>query len=201
MAVDIDIRLLARKQIKALESFDKKVAERAGAQALNRTINNMQKVAIEEGARFLGVSKNTLEKRFSFNLKENHGAIGIIGARPRVRMEAKGIAKGRPFNIVRWDAQQTSAGVVANAWGSTKLYKDTLIVRAPGRFVAKLNRSNKGKKRVARKGVFGPGLTHAIENQVVRFQIQREGERKFPQHYASAANRFMQLAGYSGVRR
>lgn len=196
MAIDIDIRIGGSRELfRALNRFDRDVAQRATAQALNRTINNMRATAITLGAQYLGVAKSEIVKRFRFDINTKHGAIGIVGARARVRMEARAVASGRPFNLIRWDAHAVPGGVVANAWGESKLYRGLGITRNPANFVFVVNRGRREKKRIGR-GAFGPGLTHALQRTGIQRAIEREGEEKFAQHFASAANYHLSRNGW-----
>lgn len=196
MAVDIDVRLTgARELLRGLQRFPGAVAERATAQALNRTINNMRSVAMVEGARYLGVPQRAIERRFQFNLRNKHGAVGIVGARARVRMEAIAVAKGRPFNLIRWNAHRAPGGVVADAWGSVRLYRGLGITRNPAAFVFVPNKGAKGKKRIGR-GAYGPGLTTALQQERIARAIEREGFERFPLHLRSAANFWLAREGW-----
>jgi len=187
----------ARDLINALNRFDRAVAQRATAQALNRTINNMRATAIKEGSRWLGVKQSAIERRYSFDIRSKHGAIGIKGARARVRMEAVATARGRPFNLIRWGAVRVPGGVVANAWNNAKLYPGLGITRAPASFVFKVRDAKQGKKRIGR-GAYGPGLTSAMTNTTVARSIERTGNEKFLQHFVSAANYHLERDGWGG---
>lgn len=198
MGVELDVRVTgARELLRALDRFDRTVSQRATAQALNRTINNMRAVAIDRGARFLGVPKKDIERRFRFDIKNKHGAIGIVGARARVRMEAVAIARGRPFNLIRWNAQRVPGGVIADAWGETKFYHGLSITRAPAAFVFAPVKGAKGKGRIPTQGAYGPGLTHALEDEQIAKAIEREGAKRFEAHLRSAANYYLERDGWS----
>lgn len=155
----------------------------------------MRTAAIVLGSRFLGVKRSDIAKRFSFDIKTKHGGIGVVGAKPRVRMEARAVARGRPFNLVRWNAQPVAGGVRADAWGETKIYKGLGITRAPARFVFVVSKEGRAKKRIGR-GAYGPGLTHALEEVDIQNEIARVGSERFDHHFVSAANYHLQRAGW-----
>ncbi len=201
MAVSLDIRTTGvRKLARALARFDKAVSQKATQQALNRTINNMRATAIIEGARWMGIRRRLVEKRFQFNIQSKHGAVGIIGAKARIRMEARGVAIGRPFNLIRWGATRAGDGVRANAWGSERTYRGLSIAASPSRFVFVVNKKAKRKGRIGR-GAYGPGLTSAIADKFVAEQIERVGEDKFEQHFIAAAKFRLSRAGWRAVIR
>lgn len=197
MAIGLDVRLIGdRALLRSLIRFDREVAQRATRDAINRTINNMRTVAIIEASRWLGVKRKDIVKRFNFTITAKHGAIGIIGAKRNKRMVATAIGRGRPFNLIRWETSEGPNGVTSSAWGAAKHYPNTVITRAPARFVAFIDKTKKGAKRLKSKGAFGPGLTHALLEDRIARAIEKEGEAKFPAHFASRANEALRRAGW-----
>lgn len=195
MTVRIDIRLLGERELaRELARFSPQVAQVATVHALNRTVNNMRSKAIKLSAKWLGVPGKLIKKRFNFNTKLAHGAIGIVNAK-RQRLEAKGVALGRPFNLIRWGAQRTPQGVTAHAWGKTKHYEGLSIASNPAPFVFVISKSGKGPKRIKR-GAYGPGLTDAMTDPTVAAAVKKEGEDKFTGHFVSRANRALERAGW-----
>jgi hypothetical protein len=200
MAINVDIRLTGvRRLMRDLNSFDTKVAQEATTQALNRTINNMRKTAIEEAAKWMGIKKKLIEKRTAFNVQTKLGAIGIKGAKRNIRMEARGFALGRPFNLIRFGAVPAPGGVTANAWGTSKLYKGLGIARNPASFVFVVETRAKGKKRI-RRGAYGPGLMQAMEVPRIAQAIETTGQVQFEKHFISAANFRLARNGWKRAR-
>ena len=201
MAVDIDIRTTGvRKLMRSLEAFDKRIAQTATQRALNRTINDMRETAIREGALWMGIKKSLVAKRFGFDVKRRHGAMGIKGARRGIAMEASTIAKGRPFNLIRWNATQMPTGVSSDAWGERKIYKDTKIIK--GKFVARLSKhlvDREGRRRLMNRSAFGPGLTHALQEPKIVDNVQTTGVFRFEHHFVQRANELMRRAGFGKI--
>ncbi len=209
--IDIKLEFPPGQQIRLLRILDPKAMETAEAQALNRTRNNVQTLAIKLVAKEMGVTTAKLKKRgrdVQVNLRDSAKKSGKFGAltkgrnatRRRLHTSVRGF--GRPFNVGRWDAQEVrlpgvaggkgrALGVTHRAYGRRQFAKKTWMLEN-GAVVKRKGRSF--------QGVFGPGVTQVMEYPHIRRKLERKAIDKWNQHFKSAVQFAFTSRGPMGPR-
>jgi len=216
--IDIKLEFPPGQQIRLLRILDPKAMETAEAQALNRTRNNVQTLAIKLVAKEMGITTAKLKKRgrrVEVSLRDAAKKSGKFGAltkgrnatRRRLHTSVRGF--GRPFNVGRWNAQEVRAGESTSLKGRKR--------KGQGRSIG-VTHAAYGRRQFAKqtwmlkngavvkahgasfKGVYGPGVTQVMEYRHIRRKLEREAVMRWDQHFKSAVQFAFASRGPMGPR-
>lgn len=178
--LDIRVELPRPQLLKILRTIDGKAVLYAETQALNRTANNVSKVAIKEVSREMGIKRSEIAKRgrrIDFRGTDKYGGINRTKKAARRRLFAVVSGRGRPFNIKRFKAKIAKDGATHEAWGRSQFAEGVWRLKN-GAFVVRSGKSF--------RSVFGPGITHVMEYPHVERKLEKEALAKFDGHFATA---------------
>ena len=198
--LDIRVELPGPQQVKLLRLLDPKRVTFAEREALNGTARDVQKTALKAISKEMGIPRSKLAKRG--RRVDRSSRTGKMGTAPVLRATNRRLISGivgygRPFNLVRFNAQvirggatssiQTGRarkgggrviGITHEAWGRKQaaiglwqLKKGGPIVKRTGRWTG---------KRGGIEGAYGPGMTHVMQYPHIERRLQRVAVRVFP---------------------
>jgi hypothetical protein len=148
------------------------VVPKVMARALNRTADGVKAEAVR-----------TISKLTSLKQSEIRARMWVKGATPQRWWAEVGALPYAP-NLKKFRATRTKAGVRANAWGTSKVYRGSFVT-PKGAVVART-----GKRREPLKPLYGPSLRktfmkdvvlkrlEAVANQRWRSEFERELARR-----------------------
>lgn len=184
---DIRVTTNGREVAKALRLIPRKVVDQAAAAALNRTLKNVQRFALKQAAKDMGVTTTRLSKGRSVG----SGSVGAVygDKASRAKLQATLTGLGRPFNLIRFGGRQTKKGVSHKAWGRRQVAKGAFIGNS-GR-TAFIRRRN-GKIR----GAWGPGLAKTIADKTGPIE-DHAAERFRRVHFPSRLRQALRRSGFN----
>lgn len=153
--LDLDVTADVREVERMFRRMPK-VVDRASVRSLNRTNDQVGTIA-----------RRLIAKEMGLPVKAVRAGMFKIRA-SRKKLSASTVAKGRPLNLIRFNARQTKRGVSANAWGKRKIYKG-LFIANQGRTVFKRT----SKQRLPIRSRWGPSIPKTmLENAIVKAMAQ-----------------------------
>ncbi|MGB4191883.1 MAG: phage tail protein [Rickettsiales bacterium] len=170
-----------QKQLSALE-------QQAYPKAVTRTLNRVASSAKTASAKHIAPMMNAKQSDIKRRMIE-------AKAYPR-KVWASIIASGSPLKLIAFKARQTTRGVVAKAWGRTKLYRGTFI--APVKHGSSTNAVyvRRSQHSLPVKQLYGPGVAQLFKQQenitimqdTVRMRLSTEFKNNI-NYYASRIKR------------
>jgi len=202
--IDIKLEFPPGEQIRLLRILDPKAMASAEVQALNRTRNNVQTLAVKLVAAEMGITTARLKKRgrrVDVSVQDSAKKSGKFGAvtkgrnanRRTLSTSVRGF--GRPFNVGRWGAEAVKGGASTSLGGRRRKGKGRVlgvVHSAYGRrqFARGTWQLKNGAvvKRQGRsfEGVYGPGVTQVMEYRHIRRKLEAEAVKRWDQHFKAA---------------
>ncbi len=137
---DIDVISDIKQAEQYLTSVEREVVPKAASWALNRTAKKVQTRVIRFISSVAGIKQKLIRSEM-FLIKSSW-----------TRLTSMIRTRGKPRNIIHWNARQTKKGVTASPWKNRRLFKHAFIVN--DKWVA----VRTTKKRLPLKPIFGPGV-------------------------------------------
>jgi hypothetical protein len=164
-----------------LTRFQRQVIPNATQMALNKVAASVRAEAVRELAKVTGLRQK--DTRAATTLRKAH----------KGKPFAEIVARGRPLNLIRFDARQLKKGVSARPWGKRWLFKPRVFIANQGRTVFIRER---GAGRLPIRGMFGPSIARELLRDEVMAAINRKFAERWPIEFERALNvQFRKLIG------
>lgn len=170
--MQINVKADVQQALREL-SHAKAQVRQAAARALNRTAEQVQSAAVKEIARETGLKQKDVRVAMSRRRAKASNLVAVV------------IATGRAVNLIRFTKQtreqaRRAGGVIANAWGKSRLY--------PGTFIANLGRTvfvRRGKERLPIRAVHGPSIPREMAREKVAKHLETVIKTRWPINFAA----------------
>ena len=153
MSLNISIESDLKKFQKQLNAFERDAYPKAVARTLNRVAASSKSASAKHIAPLMNAKQADVKRRMIENK-----------AYPR-KLWASITAKGNAIKLIAFKARQTSKGVVAKAWGKTKLYKHTFISPVKRGSSTNAVYVRKTRRSLPVKQLWGPGIAQLFKKQ------------------------------------
>ena len=168
----VDVKADIKAALRELNRVQREQVPKAAARALNTTATQAQGAAVKELAAETGLKQ-----------KDVRAAMHRTRATWR-NLVAAVVATGRAVNLIRFtrqtrDAARKGAGVRANAWGKSRVYRGTFIGNQ-GRTVF----VREGEARLPIKAVHGPSIPREMAREKVLKHLDQTIRTRWPINFA-----------------
>lgn len=190
MAVQLNVDGDVKRAISKL-SLSKERIQKAAAQALNRTAQQVRTAAVKEIAKQEGIKQADVRKYVTLRTRANRRSL-------RAAVNASGAAP----NLIEWVKSsdrnpmrfRKDKGVTAKVMGSIKEYERTFIVKAKNGKMIVVKRSNTAKRVKNKwqpnwsKGIYGPPPKREFAQAVIMQAMKRVAKERWPINWKQAIN-------------
>lgn len=179
ISIESELKQLS-KQLTGLE-------RQAYPQAVARSLNRVASSAKSASGKYIAPQMNAKQADIKRNM--------VIEKAYKNKLWASVTAIGRPLKLIAFKARQTAKGVVAKAWGVSKLYKSTFI--APVKHGSSNNTvyTRKTKHSLPVKALYGPGIAQLFKKldniQIMQSTVRQRLANEFKNNLQFYARRFI----------
>ena len=152
MSFNISVESDLKQLYKQLTQLEKQAYPAAIVRTLNRVASSVRSAS----AKHIAPQMNTKQADIKRRMLEDK-------AYPK-KLWASIIASGNALKLIAFKARQTAKGVVAKAWGMSKLYRGTFIAPVKRGINNNAVYTRKSKHSLPVKQLYGPGVAQLFRN-------------------------------------